>query len=76
MSHNIISPAEELEYADVILELRERAKYEKQKHANEHWHQVAERVAHAFGAGDPDAGARGARSGFVAPPASIARPRG
>lgn len=55
MSHNTMSQAEEREYADWILELRQQANYTKQKHANEHWHQIAERLAHAFGAGDPDA---------------------
>jgi hypothetical protein len=55
MSRNIMSPTEEREYADWILELRQQATYSKQKHANEHWHQIAERLAHAFGAGDPDA---------------------
>jgi hypothetical protein len=54
MSRNIMSPTEEREYADWILELRQQATYSKQKHANEHWHQIAERLAHAFGAGDPD----------------------
>jgi hypothetical protein len=70
-----MSRAEEVEYADWILELRQQAKYTKQKHANEHWHRLAERVAQAFGAGDPDAGRRGLgpRSGVHAAP--IAQPR-
>lgn len=54
MSHNTMSPAEEREYADWILELRQQANYTKKKHANEHWHNIAERLANAFGAGDPD----------------------
>jgi hypothetical protein len=76
MSHNTMTPAEEREYADWILELKQQAKYTKQKNANEHWHQVAERVAHALGMGDPDAGSRGTTSGFGAHVAPIARPRG
>lgn len=54
MSRNTMSPSEEREFADVILELRQQERYVKQKHANEHWHKVAERLATAFGAGDPD----------------------
>jgi len=58
MSRNTMSPTEEREYADWILELRQQALYSKQKHANESWHKVAERVAHLFGVGDPDADLR------------------
>lgn len=56
MSHNTMSPVEEREYADWLLELRQQANYAKQKQANEHWHRLAERLASAFGAGDPDGG--------------------
>lgn len=54
MSRNTMSPLEEREYADWLLELRQKAQYAKQKQANEYWHRVAERLATAFGAGDPD----------------------
>lgn len=54
MSRNTMSATEEREYADWILELRQQAVYAKQKHANQHWHRFAERLASAFGAGDPD----------------------
>jgi len=78
MSRNTMSEAEERLYADWILELTQQARYEKKKHANEHWHQVAERLAHAFGAGNPDsagaASARGAHLGAVSSP-RVARGR-
>lgn len=56
MSRNTMSPTEEREYADWLLELRQQQSYTKQKSANEHWHKIAERLANAFGAGDPDSG--------------------
>jgi len=75
MSRNIMSRAEEREYADWILELRQQEQYTKRKQANEHWHRVAERLAHAFGAGDPDAAGRADTSGLTRTAGLSAPPR-
>ncbi len=56
MSRNMMTPREEAEYADWLLELSQRARHAKQKQVNEYWHHVAERLLTAFGAGDPDGG--------------------
>lgn len=76
MSRNIMSRAEEREYADWILELRQQEQYTKRKQANEHWHRVAERVAHALGVGDPDSGGRAPVPGPARTARLSASPRG